>query len=52
MILKIRYFQFPTLGKGNIDFEFIIKELEKLNYNGVLSIEYEAQVFGWEFSEE
>ena len=49
---KFPYFQFPPLGKGNIDFEFIIKELEKLNYNGVLSIEYEAQVFGWEFSEE
>ena len=49
---KFPYFQFPPLGKGNIDFKFIIKELEKLNYKGVLSIEYEAQVFGWEFSEE
>ena len=26
---KFPYFQFPPLGKGNIDFEFIIKELEK-----------------------
>ena len=29
-----------------------INELKKINYNGVLCIEYEAQVFGWELSED
>lgn len=45
------YFQFPPLGKGNIDFVFILNGLKKLNYNGVLCIEYESQVFGWELTE-
>ena len=49
---KYPYFQFPPLGKGNIDFKNIINKLKKFGYNGVLSAEYEAQVFGWEFSEE
>ena len=48
---KFPYFQFPPLGKGNIDFKYIINELEKYNYKGVLCVEYEAQVFGWEFEE-
>ena len=39
-------------GGGENQTFLLIKELEKLNYNGFLSIEYEAQVFGWEFSEE
>ena len=49
---KFPYFQFPPLGKGNIDFKFVINELKKINYKGVLCIEYEAQVFGWELSED
>jgi sugar phosphate isomerase/epimerase len=49
---KFPYFQFPPLGKGNIDFNKMIKQLKAINYNGVLSAEYEAQVFGWELNEQ
>jgi sugar phosphate isomerase/epimerase len=42
------YFQFPPLGKGNIDFRKIISKLHNFSYSGTLSIEYEAQVYGWE----
>ena len=42
------YFQFPPLGKGNIDFKKLISKLHKFSYSGTLSIEYEAQVYGWE----
>ena len=49
---KFPYFQFPPLGKGNIDFNKMIKQLKAINYNGVLSAEYEAQVFGWESNEQ
>ena len=48
---KFPYFQFPPLGKGNIDFAKIIKKLDEIGYNGVLSAEYEAQIFGWELNE-
>jgi len=48
---KFPYFQFPPLGKGNINFNRIIKKLKNIGYNGVLTAEYEAQVFGWELSE-
>ena len=49
---KFPYFQFPPLGKGNINFDKIIKKLKEVSYNDVLSVEYEAQVYGWESSEE
>ena len=45
------YFQFPPLGKGNIDFKNIINKLKRINYNSTLCVEYEAQVFGWELNE-
>jgi len=48
---KFPYFQFPPLGKGNINFRRIIKQLKEIGYNGVLSAEYEAQVYGWELNE-
>ena len=40
------------VGKGNIDFTKMIKKLKEVGYNGVLSAEYEAQVSGWELSEQ
>ena len=42
------YFQFPPIGKGNIDFTKLITKLDKFGYSGALSVEYEAQVYGWE----
>ncbi len=42
------YFQFPPIGKGNIDFKKLITKLNTFGYAGVLSVEYEAQVYGWE----
>ena len=42
------YFQFPPIGKGNIDFTRLITKLDKFGYSGALSVEYEAQVYGWE----
>ena len=42
------YFQFPPIGKGNIDFTRLITKLDKCGYSGALSVEYEAQVYGWE----
>ncbi len=42
------YFQFPPIGKGNIDFKKLITKLDKFGYSDALSVEYEAQVYGWE----
>lgn len=36
-----RYWDFRSLGRGNIDFEEIIRALNKINYNGPLSVEWE-----------
>ena len=44
-------FQFPPLGEGTIDFVDLAEGLEKVGYAGALSIEYEAQVFGFQKSE-
>ena len=44
-------FSFPPLGKGNIDFPDLVSRLRNVGYDGALSVEYEAQVFGYELSE-
>ncbi len=44
-------FQFPPLGEGTIDFTSLAGGLKALGYEGALSIEYEAQVFGFKKSE-
>lgn len=41
-------FEFPPLGKGNINFGKLLKEIERINYNGYLSIEYVSHIFGYE----
>jgi sugar phosphate isomerase/epimerase len=41
-------FTFPPLGEGRIDFDSMIVELRDGGYDGVLSAEYEAQVYGFD----
>jgi sugar phosphate isomerase/epimerase len=36
-----RFWDFRSLGHGNIDFEQIIRTLNRINYNGPLSVEWE-----------
>jgi sugar phosphate isomerase/epimerase len=36
-----RYWDFRSLGRGNIDFEEIIRTLNQIGYNGPLSVEWE-----------
>ena len=36
-----RYWDFRSLGRGNIDFEEIIRALNRIKYNGPLSVEWE-----------
>ena len=43
-------FTFPPLGEGRIDFDRMIGELRDGGYDGVLSAEYEAQVYGFDLS--
>lgn len=38
---KNRYWDFRSLGRGRIDFEEIIRALNRIGYNGPLSIEWE-----------
>jgi sugar phosphate isomerase/epimerase len=40
-------FSFPPLGRGGIDFAGLVKDLRAAGYDGVLSVEYEAQVYGF-----
>jgi sugar phosphate isomerase/epimerase len=44
-------YQFPPLGKGEGDFQGFIAALHEIAYDGVLSVEYEANAFGYEESE-
>ena len=44
-------FTFPPLGQGNIDFPALKKGLEAAGYGGAVSVEYEAQVFGFDLDE-
>ena len=41
-------FAFPPLGDGMIDFGAVVKELAGGGYDGYLSAEYEAQVYGYD----
>jgi len=45
-------FEFPPLGKGVIDFPALVRGLRTAGYTGALSVEYEAQVYGYRESEE
>ena len=45
-------FTFPPLGEGRIDFDRMIVELRDGGYDGVLSAEYEAQVYGFDLPPE
>lgn len=44
-------FEFPPLGKGTINFATLVKGLSAAGYKGALSVEYEAQVYGYRESE-
>lgn len=44
-------FEFPPLGKGTIDFTELVEGLHAAGYEGALSIEYEAQVYGYDETE-
>ena len=44
-----RYWNFRSLGHGNIDFEEIIRALNRINYTGPLSVEWEDSGMDREF---
>jgi sugar phosphate isomerase/epimerase len=44
-------FEFPPLGKGTIDFAGLVEGLRASGYEGALSVEYEAQVYGYQENE-
>jgi sugar phosphate isomerase/epimerase len=44
-----RYWDFKSLGHGNIDFESIIRALNRINYKGPLSVEWEDSGMDREF---
>jgi sugar phosphate isomerase/epimerase len=44
--------QFPPLGMGDVDFPNFVGALKEVGYNGVLSVEYEANAFGYRNTEE
>lgn len=45
-------FTFPPLGQGTIDFDELVRGLRDAGYKGALSVEYEAQVYGFDESED
>lgn len=45
-------FSFPPLGRGRIDFGALVASLREIGYGGALSVEYEAQVYGFQLSEQ
>ena len=45
-------FTFPPLGQGRIDFGVLTEGLRRVGYDAAMSVEYEAQVFGYELSDE
>jgi sugar phosphate isomerase/epimerase len=45
-------FEFPPLGQGSIDFPALVAGLRAAGYGGALSVEYEAQVYGYKESED
>ncbi|MEZ5865379.1 MAG: TIM barrel protein [Geminicoccaceae bacterium] len=44
-------FAFPPLGEGAIDFPALVEGLRRAGYDGALSVEYEAQVYGYRLTE-
>lgn len=44
-------FSFPPLGEGAIDFPALAAGLRRAGYDGALSVEYEAQVYGYRLTE-
>ncbi|HZZ63508.1 MAG TPA: sugar phosphate isomerase/epimerase family protein [Roseiarcus sp.] len=44
-------FKFPPLGRGDIDFVRLVERLRSIAYAGALSVEYEAQVYGYHETE-
>jgi sugar phosphate isomerase/epimerase len=44
-------FEFPPLRKGTIDFDGLVRGLRAGGYSSALSVEYEAQVYGYKESE-
>ena len=45
-------FQFPPLGQGDVDFQGVIAALNETKYQGFLSVEHEADAFGYVETEE
>ena len=45
-------FSCPPLGEGRIDFPALVGGLRDAGYAGALSVEYEAQVYGYRESED
>jgi sugar phosphate isomerase/epimerase len=45
-------FAFPPLGRGAIDFDALVARLREKGYDGALSVEYEAQVYGFQLSDQ
>ena len=45
-------YQFPPLGQGDVDFSGFIGAVQETGYRGVLSVEYEANAFGYQQTEE
>ena len=44
-------FSFPPLGRGTLDFPALLQALRRIGYAGSLTVEYEANGFGWNESE-
>jgi len=44
-----RFWDFRSLGRGNVDFEEIVRELNRLGYHGPLSVEWEDSGMDREF---
>lgn len=45
-------FTFPPLGRGEVDFPGLINGLRRAGYAGSMSVEYEAQVYGFKLSDD
>ena len=45
-------YRFPPLGRGDVNFPGFMSALKETGYEGVLSVEYEADAFGYRDSEE
>lgn len=45
-------YEFPPLGQGDVDLPGVVAALQELGYQGFLSVEYEADAFGYQDTEE